>query len=209
MKKIIVIGTGGLAREFTAWFKGDFEIVGYSSTNRTEHASFGLPGKLFAESITPGSAGTDLAVVAIGSPAAKKTNYEKYKDLGFLFPTIVHSSSVISDSAKLSDGVVISPRCVISPNVSIGRLTYVNFCCGVGHDVTLGAYVQINPGAQLGGFTAVGEQVLIGSGSTVRERVSIGALATIASGAVVFGKVAEGATVLGNPARRMRAFEKR
>lgn len=207
MKKILVIGTGGLAREFTEWFRDNVEIVGYWSTDHEEHLRFGLPGTLYTEDMTPDVVGTDLAVIAIGTPQVKKRMFDQFSGAGFSFPTVIHSSSEVSSLSALADGVVVSPQCVISPNVSIGKLAYINFCCGVGHDTVVGDFVQMNPGSQLGGFCEIGQQVLLGSGSTVLKGVSVGDRATVSSGAVVFGKVAQGATVMGNPAKRMRALE--
>ena len=63
-------------------------------------------------------------------------------------------------------------------------------------------------GRQPCGFTHVGNRTLIGSGSTILQRVNIGTDVTVASGSVVFAKVVDNSTVMGNPARRMRAFEK-
>lgn len=209
MKKILVIGTGGLAREFTSFFATEcIEIVGFSSTNHNEHSAFNLPGVLFKGDVSPDSVGTDEAVIAIGSAAVKKKISEKLKGLGFKFPSFVHPSSVCLDNANLGEGVVVSPNCVISSNVVLNPFSYINFSCGVGHDSIIGSYVQINPGTQLGGRTVIGDCCLIGSGSTVLQGVQIGAGATIASGSVVFTRVAENATMMGNPAKRMPAFEK-
>jgi sugar O-acyltransferase (sialic acid O-acetyltransferase NeuD family) len=211
MTELIVVGTGGLAREFTSAFAGDaggVRIVGYSSTNQTEHAEFGLPGTLFQGDISPQRVGTANVVIAIGDPAVRQAIHERLKALGFVFPSLVHPSSVVSDRARLEEGVVVSPQCVVSPHVTLKALSYLNFCCGIGHDATVGRYVQINPGSQLGGFSVVGDATLIGSGSTILQNVTIGTRATVASGSVVFSEVPDGATVMGNPARRMRAFEK-
>jgi sugar O-acyltransferase (sialic acid O-acetyltransferase NeuD family) len=208
MKRILIIGTGGLAREFTSWSSEYFQITGYSSTNHTEHSQFNLPGTFYAGDVTPDSLGTDLAVLAIGSPSVKVRIYDKFSKLGFKFPSFIHPSSIVSDLADISEGVIISPNCVISPNVSLEKLAYVNFCCGIGHDAIVGSFAQINPGVQLGGFSKIGECVLVGSGATVLQGVSVGDGATIGSGSVVFSNVSELATVMGNPAKRMRAFEK-
>ena len=208
MKNIIVIGTGGLAREFSSYFCDNFKIIGFSSTNLTEHSEFNLPGQLFEGEITPDKVGTSEAVIAIGSPAVKKKISDKLKLLGFTFPHIIHPSSVVSDRTSIDEGVVISPNCVISPNVNLQAFSYLNFCCGVGHDAVIEPYVQINPGVQLGGFSKIGEGSLIGSGSVILQGVKIGNNATIASGSVIFTNVAEGSTMMGNPAKRMRAFEK-
>ncbi len=207
MKKILVVGTGGLAREFTSWFADSHEIVGYFSSNLVEHSQFNLPGLLHQGPITPEVVGTDLIVVAIGTPSVKAAMYEKFGSLGFRFPSITHSSSVVSKQADLHEGVIVSPHCVVSPNVTLSKMAYLNFGCGVGHDAVVGSFAHINPGAQLGGFSNVGEMSLIGSGATILQGVSVGRNATIGSGSVVFAKVAEGATVMGNPAKRMRAFE--
>jgi sugar O-acyltransferase (sialic acid O-acetyltransferase NeuD family) len=208
MEEILIIGTGGLAREFTSWFKDSFEIVGYSSSTHNEHSEFNLPGILYNGDVTPDLIGTDLAVMCNGNPSVKQRVYKELSRAGFSFPTIVHHSCEVSPLATLEDGVVISPQSIVSPNAMIGKLTYLNFSCGIGHDALVGDFVQMNPGSQLGGFTKIGNQVLIGSGSTILQGISIGNGATVASGAVVFSNVSEGSTVMGNPAKRLRAFDK-
>jgi len=211
MKKIIIIGTGGLAREFCSYFSGYDEvisIVGFSSTNLDEHRVFSLPGRLFEGDITPEIVETNDVVIAIGNPSVKKRISERLKPLGFCFPSFIHPSSVVSDRATLGEGVIISPNCTVSPNVQLKDFCYLNFGIGIGHDAILGSFSQVNPGVQLGGFSVVGDGSLIGSGSTVLQGVKIGSGVTIASGSVVFSRVADGATMMGNPAKRMRAFEK-
>ena len=207
MDKILIIGTGGLAREFTSWFKDSFEIVGYFSNEHNDHSEFNLPGILYTENVTPDLIGTDFAVICIGDPVIKQRVYNEFSRAGFSFPIIVHHSSYIR-ATNLKDGVVIAPKCVVSPNVKIGKLTYINFSSGIGHDATIGDFVQINSGSQIGGDSKVGDQVLIGSNSVVLQGVSIGDGATVASGAVVFSRVSEGVTVIGNPAKRMPALDK-
>jgi len=208
---IVVAGTGGLAREFTSFFVDGSErirILGYSSTNHVEHEQFKLPGQLFKGEISPSRVGTNNIVIAIGDPVVKQKIYEQLKPLGFKFPSLIHPSSVVSDRVVLEPGVVISPNCVISPNVTLKSFSYINFCCGIGHDAVIGNFVQINPGSQLGGFSSIGDETLIGSGTTILQGVNVGEKATVASGSVVFARVKDRAIVMGNPAKRMRALEK-
>lgn len=207
MDKIIVIGSGGLAREFSAWFGDCYQISGFASSDTSEHAEYGLPGELYPEDISPESAGTDLAVLAVGTPASRQQLFEHYSASGFTFPVLVHHSSTLAATASLAQGVVVAPHCVIGPNVVIERGAFINFSCGVGHDAVIGEFSQINPGAQLGGNVTLGAHVLVGSGATVLQQVKVAAEATIASGAAVFSRVAAGTTVMGNPARRLRGFE--
>ena len=209
MDKILIIGTGGLAREFTSWFQDCFEIVGYSSKDHNDHSQFNLPGTAHNEDVTPELIGTNLAVLCIGNPVIKKQVFDKFSRAGFSFPSIIHHSSVNSDSASIQDGVVVAPNCVVSSNVKIGKLAYINFSCGIGHDAEVGDFVQINPGSQVGGKCKIGDQVLIGSNSTVLQGMSIGNLAVVASGAVIFSNVLDEVTVIGNPAKRIPDFDKK
>ena len=128
MMDIVVIGTGGLAREFYSFFLSEVNIVGFSSTNTNEFNDFSLSGEFFGSDITPDIVGTKYAVLAIGNPAAKRAISEKLKKLGFEFPNLVHSSSV--SATKLlecgSEGVVISPNCVIGSNVNFANHIYLN-----------------------------------------------------------------------------------
>ena len=206
MDKILIIGSGGLAREFTSWFKDSFEIVGYASIKKNDHTEFNLPGILYTEIVTPRIVGTNLAVVCISDPVIKKRVYNELSQEGFSFPSIVHRSSCIQVK-NLKEGVIISPKCVISSNVVIGKLTYINFSCGIGHDAIVGDFVQINPGSQIGRGCKIGDQVLLGSNSVLLENKLVGDRATVASGAVVFSGVSKGVTVIGNPAKRMTAFD--
>ena len=64
---IVVIGTGGLAREFSSFFSSEVNIVGFSSTNTNEFNDFSLPGEFFGSDITPDIVGTKYAVLAIGN----------------------------------------------------------------------------------------------------------------------------------------------
>lgn len=207
MRKVVVVGTGGLAREFASFFADQVEIVGFTSTATTEHAEFELPGAFYAGDISPAMVGTREAVLAIGDTKVRMRLHARLCAAGFEFPPLVHSSAVVSDRAQLAPGAIIAPGCTVSPHVRLGEMTYVNFNSGVGHDSVIGAFVQIGPGCQLGGFCVVGDGSLVGSGATVLQRVRIGAGCTVASGSVVFGRVPDNATVMGNPAKRLRAFE--
>ncbi len=209
MEKLLIVGTGGLARELTEWCQSCFEIIGYSSNDPTEHAAFGLRGTLFPNDISPDAVGTKNVLIAIGSPLVKEKFYHQLVQSGFKFPTFIHSSATVSKSVTLSDGVVIAPNCVIGPKSHIGLCAYINFSVGIGHDAYIGDFVQVNPGVQIGGFANIGAKTLIGSGATVLKGIKVGEFATVGSGAVCFGQVTDFATVMGNPAKRMRAFEKR
>lgn len=205
MKKVLIAGANGLASEVVSWSASIFQVVGYTTPKKSKENEFSLPGMVYSdEEVTPEIAGTDQILFGMASPKVKKILHDFYKNKGFKFPKLIHSSSTISSSVKLSEGVIIGPNCVISPNVSIGAMSYINFQCGIGHDSIISDYVQVNPGSQLGGTCRVGEESIIGSGSTLVQGVTLGSKVTVASGSVVFGKVDDNLTIIGNPAKRIK-----
>lgn len=66
----------------------------------------------------------------------------------------------------------------------------------------------IMPGTSISGYCKIGKQVTVGGHTFIVPGKNIGDRAIIAAGSVVFGNVKSGTTVLGNPAKRMRALEK-
>ncbi len=203
MDKFLVVGTGGLAREFTEFFKDQIDIVGYISDDIKEYQSCGLPGVFYSDPITPDIVGTNKCVIAIGSPSIRQKFSRKLKASGFQFPSIIHTTSVVSYEV-LSEGVVVSPLCTIGPNVNIGKFVYLNFMVGIGHDCCISDYTQINPGAQVGGFSEIGKSVLVGSNATIRQNLKIAERSIISSGAVVLSNIHSSVTVIGNPARKLK-----
>jgi sugar O-acyltransferase (sialic acid O-acetyltransferase NeuD family) len=207
MQKVVFIGSGGVAREVTAWAREQIDIAGYVTLDAEEHARFDLPGKAFPDRLSPVEAGTNLAVMAVGVPKLKRRLYDRLSEVGFTFVSLVAPNTWVAPGVELNEGAIVCPLVNISCNVRLGKCSYVNFGTGIGHDAIVGNFAQLNPGVQVGGYARIGEDVLVGSGATVREGVSVGDGATVASGAVVMGRVGAGATMMGNPARRFRAFE--
>jgi len=205
MDKVFVIGTGGLAREFTAFFSSQVEIVGFTSTNKEEYEKYNLPGVFFEGDINPSVVETDQCVIAIGSPDDKEMIGKKFESKGFSFPNLIHASAVVGSNVEASrKGLIISPNCTVGSNVLFGDHVYLNFMVGVGHDCIFKGFNQVNPGVQVGGFSEIGSHVLLGTNSTIRQGLKVGSGATVGSGAVVLSGVRDGLTVLGNPARRLK-----
>ena len=207
MQRVLIIGSGGLARDFLSWFGTTVEVVGFVTRNLEDHARYQLPGSVFLDGAGPAEVDADAAVLAIGTPTLKQRLANELQELGFSFPTFVHPSAVIAPTAQLGRGVIICPQCVVSPDVVMGDFSYLNYSSGVGHNTVVGAFTQINPGAQIGGNCTIGEAALIGSGSVILHERTIGERAVIASGAAIFGRVAAGVTMMGNPASRFRPFD--
>lgn len=86
----------------------------------------------------------------------------------------------------------------------------------VGHDAWISAGARVATGAVIGGYARVGRDAQIGLNATILPYRQVGAGARVGAGAVVTENVPDGATVAGNPARRLddaardpRPFSKR
>lgn len=206
MDSVIIVGTSGLARELTEWVNDKFSVAGFCGIDDVEYRNLNYPGSFFGNDVTPKQAGTNLVMMAIGKPGIKSRLYKQLIEQGFEFPSFCHPNSTVAKSTKLSPGTIIAPGCVVGPNVEVGICSYVNFCVGVGHDAQIGDFCQINPGAQIGGGAQIGNRTLVGSGASILENIHVGSNATIGSGASVMATVREDTTVMGPPARKLRAF---
>ncbi|HLS58696.1 MAG TPA: sugar O-acetyltransferase [Paracoccaceae bacterium] len=128
--------------------------------------------------------------------------------------------------AAVGEGAVIRPPffCDYGSNISLGRGAFLNFNCVILDvvAVSIGDGTQIGPGVQIlaadhprdpelrrrglefGRPIRVGRNVWIGGGALIMPGVTVGDDAIIGAGAVVTRDVEPGATVAGNPARRLR-----
>ena len=201
--KVMIIGSGGLAREFCAWFREDIEICGVSTKNIDEFYKYQMPGILFSPDVTPQQAGTSYAVLAVGAPVLKETLYNFYSQRGFNFPNIIHPTSVIAQNILFHEGCIVAPKVIIGPNTSVGKCTYVNFGVTIAHDGKIGNFCQINPCSCINGSITIGNKCTIGSNTVILQGISITNNVTTAIGSAIFSNIRTSCTVIGNPAKKM------
>lgn len=115
----------------------------------------------------------------------------------------IHPSAVISASVKMGDGVMIAANATLNPMVEIGRGVICNTSSSIDHECIIEDFVHIAPNAVLCGNVKVGRGSFVGANAVVRQGITIGNNVTIGAGTVVVKDIPDGATVIGNPGRKL------
>lgn len=143
-------------------------------------------------------------VIGIGSNAVRKKIVSNLRLTTEMYVRAVHSTAIVSPSAKIGTGAVIMPGAIINADVSIGNHVIVNSASVVEHDCIVGDFAHISPLAVLTGGVVVGEGTHIGASASVIPLKKIGAWSTVGAGAVVVSDIEDRVTVVGAPARVVR-----
>lgn len=125
-----------------------------------------------------------------------------FKNKGYSFKTVVHSSAVISKRAILREGVQILAGTIINTEADIGENTIINTKASVDHGCRIEKHCHIAPGSVLSGCVYVGTETHIGTGSSIIQGIKIGSNVLIGAGSVVVKDVSDNVTVFGVPAKK-------
>jgi sugar O-acyltransferase (sialic acid O-acetyltransferase NeuD family) len=184
-----------------------WEVAGFLDDSMPERGEFrGLPilGRL------SDAGGFDRAafINAIGSDRNHRRRREivAQADVGSeRFATLVHPGASVSRRARVGRGCCINFAASVAGNVAVGDHAWLGPGCIVGHDAVVEEYAVLAPGAVVSGLARVGDSAYIGASACVRQRVRVGERSLVGMGAVVLRDVAADSTVVGNPARLLRA----
>ena len=191
---VIVLGAGGHAKVLIdTLLEQGVEIIG-AATPDTE-----------LKNIIKNFSCADVELVngigSVGSTSLRQNVYDKFKNLGYRFRNVIHTSAVISDMAKLEwGGVEVMAGVVINAGTVIDENTIINTRACIDHDCRIGRHVHIAPGTILSGGITIGDGTHIGSGSTIIQGVSIGKGNIIGAGSLVIRDIGDNSLAYGVPA---------
>ena len=175
LKKIVVVGAGGLAREMALLIQQinerqpSYDFLGYVASERDAVGKTLTLGKVIASDEDFLNSANDCSVViGVGYPKVRAKIAESYcrqKDR-FEFPNLIHSTACVDRSMVImGKGNVITAGCIFTCDITIGDFNLFNLHTTVGHDAVIGNHCVINPSCNISGFVRIGNNVLCGTGS--------------------------------------------
>ena len=209
MKKLIIIGAGGMGRQvylFAQSCEGylkDYSIKGFLDDNT--HAMDGYDeyppvlGTVDGYQIEP----DDVFFNSIGDINSKKKCINTILDKGGEFITLIHPTSGISKGAKIGKGCMIASKAGIGTETEIGDFCLIQDNAIIGHDVHVGNFCRIDCNVVLIAGVKLDDGVCIHTSSVINHNVHIGENAMVGALSFVIRHVKPGTSVQGNPAKRI------
>ena len=215
MKKVIIIGAGGVGREVASIIevlnsiKTVYELLGFLDDGDQYKEGMVINGYpwLGKRDWILNHKEDVVCTCTIGNPRIKGMIQKELMQQGVQFETIIAYGGYIGPYTEIGPGCVFYGGVTISVNCKIGAGVLMNQMVNIGHDVIIGDYTTIMPTTGISGECRIGSEVKIGGHAFLIPKRKVGDGATIAAGSIVFANVKAGTTVLGNPAKRMTSIE--
>ncbi len=194
---VLLIGSGGHASVLLELLiEQEFNVLGYVSP---------LPAinqKLFSgfhwfksdEDILQFDNATIKLANGIGSlpgSTLRADFYNKYKNLGCRFATLVSKNACVSRYATLDQGVQVMRGAMIQTGASVGYNSIVNTGSIIDHDCIIGNNNHIAPGVTISGHVISKENVHFGTGSAVIQSINVNKNVVIGAGVTITKDVDE------------------
>ena len=207
LKKLIILGAGGMGREVLQWIKDinaklpTWEILGFADDNLEALDGKECDYKIVSKISELKDFEDTYFALAIASPKAKEKLVGELKAKGARFATIIHPMTRIGSFNSVGEGTVIYPGASLSVNCEIGSFVTL-LGSTVGHDAKIGDYSSIMGTCNINGGVSIGKRVFLGCQTVTVPGRKIGDDAYVCAGSVVMTNVRANTKVMGNPAKK-------
>lgn len=191
-----------MARE-NAGFMRDFVIKGFIDDNVNALDSFQnyplILGTIADYKVQP----NDVFICSIGGESRRRC-MERIIGLGGEFMTMIHPTSRIGTNVHIGKGCYVGAFTTIASDAFIDDYNFIQTNTIIGHDVHIGKWNRIDSFVMCVGGIKIGEGCMIHTHAMLNHNVEIGNGVHIGACSFVVNSVPDGATVFGNPARRLK-----
>ena len=208
MKDIVIIGSGGFAKEVAFLLEEVnkknlvWNILGFVDNDKTI-----INGKyaVVFDDRELLNIQTEINVVfGIGdSTLIKKLSNRFENNKRIKFPNIIHPNVIGDfDRIEMGKGNIICASNVFTTDIVIGSFNIFNLNNTLGHDVVIGDYNIINPTCNISGGVVLSDEILCGTGSQILQYKKVKSRIIIGAGALVTKDLIESGIYVGSPAKK-------
>ena len=204
MKPLILVGGGGHCKSVLE----AAESAGYSILGVLD-----MPEEVGKEILSTRVIGTDddipayvdkaefvITVGFIKNPATRIKLYNKIKEAGGKFATIIARTAYVSKYATVGEGTVVMHHAFVNAGAKVGNNVILNTFTNLEHDAVIGDQCHISTGTMVNGDCKVGDRCFIGSQSVLANGISVGDDIIVGAGSLVRKSIKEKGIYSGNPA---------
>jgi sugar O-acyltransferase (sialic acid O-acetyltransferase NeuD family) len=143
-----------------------------------------------------------ITLGSVGNPEKRIELYNRLKQTGFSFPSIIDPTAIVSKTnVTIGEGVFIGKGVIINTGVRIGTCSIINTGAVIDHDCDIGGFAHIAPGVKLSGGVSIQDNVHVGIGTSIIQSVVVGKDTIIGAGSVVVSDIDKGVTAFGAPCK--------
>lgn len=141
-----------------------------------------------------------ITVGFIKNPAIRIKLYNKVKDAGGAFATVIASTAHVSKYASIGEGTVVMHHAMVNAGAKIGDNCIINTFANIEHDAQIGNQCHISTGTMINGECKVSDRCFIGSQSVLANCISVGEDIIVGAGSFVRKSISNKGVYSGNPA---------
>ena len=210
MKDIVILGSGGFAKEVAFLIedinkiKKEWNLLGYIAPNvSTKNGKYSVIGDddWLIKQATP-----IYVAFGFGNPNLIEKLYKKLQsNKNLFFPNLIHPN-VIGDWEKIEMGVgnIICASNTLTTDIKIGNFNVINLDCTIGHDTIIRNYNVINPSVNISGGVILNNNILIGTNATILQYHKIESNVIIGASPLVTKDIVESGVYVGVPVKKIR-----
>jgi len=205
MKKLHIIGTGGLAKELIGYIESEapkrYEIAGCWSEENFNNKQF---KEYYSGNITKLKETyqkSELVIIAISNnDIRRRLIEEELKDVDVKYETYIHESCIVSKFASIGKGCIFAPYVIVCADAVIKDFVFLNTEVVIGHDSTVESFCCLFPKVEICGNCYIEESCVFGINSIVLPGLRMKRSSRLDALSVLRKTYNKSAIFLGNPA---------
>jgi len=212
MKKIVILGAGGFARE-VAWLieeinikNKEWNLLGFIQEGNKYVDSVLNNNKILGdfEWIKKNKHDNLFYICAVGDPKIRIRFSEAAEKMNVKPATLIHPNAKMSNYNIIGEGTIICAGAILTTNVTIGKHVVISVNSVISHDSIINDFSTILPSVTVSGNVTIGTGCYIGTTAAIINKINIGCNTIVGAGATVIKDLPDNCTAVGTPARPIK-----